>query len=500
MGDRPPSRALLIVAGLLTQLCGAVCLVLALASLPIVHDLHGGTHGLLASAIAAIAAMVCGTLAYRGHLVAIALALGIDLGFGIALPRGGSALGALLRILPADDKSTAHGLVTGAALAMFVAAVLCALAIPSALALRRWARAAIAAAAETGEDYRPSDTLRGIGPTRVMPTQIVRIGGVRSKPLVIGGVAVAVSAIGIAVIISVTAPKAEVRAVPDARLPDAAAGADAVVSDSAVASDAGALDASAPSFDDFIATWHAALAKAAPPELAALLDARVFAFGAEANEVAQGRDAVAAQLVHDLAGPAKLEVRFAQLGKAGDVAWVGEELRLGTRTFVTTAIASLHDGAWSLAALHFSAPMANDTAYRLAREGNLGVPDAIPDTHDTSPLADAMRAAFASKPSFVEARSTRLDALNFGSALGERIVGGDAIKKTFSRIRATLHLHGAVAVGKLGDTIGWGAANVDFTDADRDGTDVPQTFRVLALWVKEEAGWRMLQTQFSNPM
>ena len=45
---------------------------------------------------------------------------------------------------------------------------------------------------------------------------------------------------------------------------------------------------------------------------------------------------------------------------------------------------------------------------------------------------------------------------------------------------------------------GWGAANVDFTDADSDGTEVTQTFRVLAAWVKEDAGWRIVQTQWSN--
>src|SRR2546430_17150773 len=99
MASRPPSRALLILAGLVTQLCGALCLGLALAALPVVHDLHGGMRGLVASAVAAVAAMVCGTLAYRGRLIPLGLALGLDLGFGIALPRGGSALGALLRIL-----------------------------------------------------------------------------------------------------------------------------------------------------------------------------------------------------------------------------------------------------------------------------------------------------------------------------------------------------------------------------------------------------------------
>lgn len=80
----------------------------------------------------------------------------------------------------------------------------------------------------------------------------------------------------------------------------------------------------------------------------------------------------------------------------------------------------------------------------------------------------------------------------------EHILGGDAIRKVFGRIRATVHLHDAVRVGAVGAHGGWGAANVDFTDADRDGTDVTQTFRVLAAWVQEDAGWRIVQTQWSN--
>jgi ketosteroid isomerase-like protein len=143
--------------------------------------------------------------------------------------------------------------------------------------------------------------------------------------------------------------------------------------------------------------------------------------------------------------------------------------------------------------------MPNATAYRLAREGNLSVPDVIPNTNDGSELAKVMQTAFASKPSFVDARSTRPDAFNFGSASGERLKGGESIKRIFARINAVIRLHDAVKVGVLGSRGGWGVANVDFTDADRDGTEVTQTFRVLAVWVKEDIGWRIVQTQWSNP-
>jgi acyl-coenzyme A thioesterase PaaI-like protein len=274
----------------------------------------------------------------------------------------------------------------------------------------------------------------------------------------------------------------------------------AVVFDAAVVIDAPSIDAPPiePPLEGFIDSFHQALGGGDAAALAALLDAKAFAFGVEAHDVAEGKDAVA-KLAIATVGKASVVAKFHQVGREGDVAWVAEELRAGSRTFVATYVVGLGTGGWSIAALHLAVAMPNETAYKLARDGDLSIPDAIPDVHDESALAVAMRTAFASRTSFVDARSTRADAFNFGSAPNERLSGGDQIKKVFGRIRATVHLHDAVRVGTVGTLGGWGAANVDFTDADRDGTDVTQTFRVLAAWVNEPAGWRIVQTQWSNP-
>jgi SnoaL-like protein len=516
-----PSRLLLILAGALTQLVGAVCFVLALASLPVLHDLHSGTHALLASIVAAAATVICGTLVYRGRLIPLALAAGLDIGFGIGLPRGSSAISALLRMLPADDIETVDSLVTAGAIVMFVAAILCVLSIPTALRLRAWARAEIEREARAqqgaqGERAKRASTngrasgstLRGVGETRLMPTQVLR-SEPRSKPAVIIGVAVALIAIGIVVITAATGTSHDdviKAATVGSGSGSAGSGArhDVVV---VVAADAAvpAVDAAPEQakIDELVVRMHGALAHATAADLALLFDAKAFAFGVDAHEVAEGRDAVVALLRADVGTPPTkgfdVSTRFAQVGHDGDVGWLAEELRVGPKTFVVTAVCGLHDNAWTIAALHWAVALPNETAYKLAREGNLPVPDAIPDAHDDSPLAQAMRTGFASKPSFVAARSGRPEALNFGSAPGERVAGGESIKKVFGRIKATIKLHDAVKVGMIGDRGGWGAANVDFTDADRDGTDVTQTFRVLVAWVKEDAGWRMVQTQWSNP-
>lgn len=572
---KQPSRALLIAAGLLTQIIGALCFVLGLASIPVVHDLKGGMGGVIASVIASLAAIVCGTLVWRGRLVPLALAAGLDVGFGIGLPRGGSAVGAMLRMLPADEASTAETLVTVAAITMFVAAILCVISVPSALKLRQWARDEIAAgqsqmmqavgpptgAYEVPGMYvappppsvdemaptreRPSlrrssmpadqmplpappqtldphprtgSTLRGFAAQKLMPTQVLYVGPRRGgKPAIIVGVALTMITIGIIVItaaggaspdeLTVKAGSAgdEVTSVISGSASTPAitpppAGSATGSNFAAVAiepSDAGTTRV--PSIEDFVASFHDALGTADADVLMPLFDAKAFAFGVDANDLAEGRAAVVAQLRADIGGGGAVSVKFAHWGQDGDSAWLAEELRLGSKTYVMTAALALRDGSWAIGALHWGEPMANVTAYRLAREGNLGVPDVIPNTNDGSELAKVMQTAFASKPSFVDARSTRADAFNFGSASGERLKGGESIKRIFGRINAVIRLHDAVKVGVLGEKGGWGVANVDFTDADRDGTEVTQTFRVLAVWIKEAAGWRIVQTQWSNP-
>ncbi|HEX4449628.1 MAG TPA: nuclear transport factor 2 family protein [Kofleriaceae bacterium] len=522
-GVAPPSRWLLIVAGAWTQLVGAAYLVLALASLPVAHDLHAGTHSLIASIVAALAALVCGALVYRGRLIPLALAAGLDVGFGVGLPRGSSAVGSILHVLPAADASTADTIVTAGAIAMFVAAILCVIALPQALKLRAWARGELARApAQPPEVFRPgaeprgrvpsgdyspaASTLKGLGPSKLMPTQVITLpGDKRGKPFVIVGVAVSLIALGIVIITAATGggddssglgSGSAIATKSTAKTPDAAVVAPVPAPPP---SDA---PPEAPHADELVARFHAALAQAKPDDLALLFDTHAFAFGVSANEVAEGKNAVVEVLRADIGKPpaAGFDVvaRYTQIGHDGDVAWIAEELKLGAQTFAVTAAAHLADNAWTFAAIHVAVAMPNEAAYRLGRDGQLPVGDAIPDAHDDSDLAKAMRQAFASRPSFAAARSTRPDAFNFGSAPGERMIGGDAIKKLFGHIKATMRLHDAVKVGTIGAAGGWGAANVEFTDADRDGTNVTQTFRVLAVWLREGSDWRIVQTQFSN--
>jgi hypothetical protein len=280
---------------------------------------------------------------------------------------------------------------------------------------------------------------------------------------------------------------------------------------------AGSTVAAQGSVQDLIVAQRLAIAGVDRTALSGLLAAGAVGFGIGADEVAEGRDAVLSQLSRDLGDPPAghaftVESKALAVGEDRGHAWIAEQLDVGAagtgpRSFAITELAAVIDGRWQIVALHWASPVDDATAERLAILGRLPVPRRILDRHDGSgELDQAVRAAFASRAAFADARSERADAFNYGSG-GERAHGGAAIKRIFSRLKAQLRIHdGArVAAGSAWDPaqhaepwIGWAALNVDFTAKTRAATDVTQTFRVLAILVKEAGGWKIVQTQWSN--
>jgi hypothetical protein len=265
-----------------------------------------------------------------------------------------------------------------------------------------------------------------------------------------------------------------------------------------------------------IGAQHAAIANADRVALAGYLSPSVFGFGVDAEEIADGRDAVATQLVHDLGEPPvggfTLQSRTLAIGELRNHAWISEELEVAaaghaTRRFAISELAVALDGRWLVVALHWATPVDDATAERRAILGTLPVLIPIPDRDDgAGELAQAVRAAFASRTAFASARSRRPDAFNLGSG-GERAHGGDAIKRLFTKLKAQIRIHDGVRVvtgsawdpAQRGDPwIGWAAVNVDFTSKTRAATEVTQPLRVLAILIKEDASWKLVQTQWSN--
>ncbi len=339
----------------------------------------------------------------------------------------------------------------------------------------------------------------------------------RSRGWVIGAVAATLVGTGVAVMVAMSGNKPEKAEKPDksvaatvAAKPGSGTGSarDAgPVTGSAEpptpGSDAGVVESGA-SPQSLAAAYHDAIGRG--DGLGPLLEPDVFVVGVAANEAGDGRDAARAILAADIGATGQVDVEplHQTIAHEGTVAWIAEELSVtppsgGARHFTTSMIARETNGKWTIAALTWAVAVPNDIAFKLARDNQLPVPAAVADRASGAPeLAAAARAAFVSRDGFVAARSKRADAFNYGSAPGERMIGGESIRRVFARMTVDMGLHDGLAVGLLGDRAGWSECNIDFTAPDKDGAQVTQTFRVMSAWLREDGGWHIVLSQFSN--
>lgn len=548
---------------MLTQLACGTCLLIGTIGLVLVQQNKTGGVGPVAGWLAtAMAGLVFGGLIYRGGLVSMLVAAAIDAGFGIILITiEYDTLRKLLKILPASDVGTIGDGLNVAGYAMIGASAMCLLALPQGIRFARWFRTAAATrnAMSTARGF-PPPPIPARGSAYVIPAED-QPASRRRLYMVLGGLAVGVGA-GVGVLVSSARPAGpapsghvgaavagkalpatgsgrvtqvvtpqieapvpgdagEAQDAQDAR--DARDARDAWIDDAAVASvppgDArggGVTISPADTVQRLVTAQRAAIASADVRALAGYLTEAVFGFGVDAGEVAEGRDAVAAQLARDLgdppAGGFTVESTALAIGQDRDHAWIAEELEVAApgrepRHFAITELAAAIGGTWRVVALHWATPVADATAQRRAILKTLPVPQPIADRHDgAGELDQAVRAAFASKAAFADAHSERPDAFNYGSG-GERAHGGTGIKRIFTRLKAQIRIHdGARVVAggswdpaqKAAPWIGWAALNVDFTSRTRAATDVTQTLRVLAILLKDGADWKIVQTQWSN--
>jgi hypothetical protein len=553
---RPPGRALLRAAGALTQLtCGACLLIGTIGVVLVEQHRTGGLVPVVGWLITALAGLVFGGLIYRGGLVSMLIAAAIDAGSGIVLVTLDlEGLRRLLQILRASDVDAIHAALGVAGFAMLGAAAICLIALPHGIRYARWFRdaAATRSAMSTARGFPPPPVPVRTG-AYIIPAE-ERSGARRRLYMALGGVAIGVGA-GFGVLVSSTrnaAPPARAVAAPAARpivepgpgrgaAPASASGPAAKVQPAAVGGTvklepvdspagasaeppAGTAGTPLASAQDLVLAQHAAFAAADRAALAGLVAAGAFAIGLDADELADGRDAVVAQLVRDLGEPPPggftIDSRAIAIGEDRGHAWIAEQLEItapgrAPRSVALGELAAQIDGRWQAIALHWAAPVDDATAQRLAILSKLPVPARIADrigdrpgdrTDGARELDQAVRAAFASRAELAGAFSERSDAFNIGSG-GERVHGGAALRRIFSRLRAEVRLHDGVRVasGAAWDPrqaaapwIGWAALNVDFTSRTRAHTDVTQTFRVLAIVIREPAGWRIVQTQWSN--
>jgi ketosteroid isomerase-like protein len=537
----------------LTQLCAAACLLLGTIAFVLVQQNKSGGVGLVfAWAAGAMGALVFGGLMARGSLVSLLVSAALDAAFGIVLlVIDYDQVRAILRVLPDSDVQLIADILVVAAVVLLATAALCLASIPQALRYAKAFREAMDAGQSSTAlptvpgggppppahlDEGPTDPMQPIIPTAAATNRgwtphkatghttmmIIRPPAEEARSrrriyIALGGFAIGLGA-GIGVLVSSGAKRpAGTGAAPSTG--SATPGPTTVVavgSGSGPGSDAGsaappAVIAPAPTspFREVVTAQREAIAKGDAKAYALTLSPTAFAFGIDGEDVVEGRVAIEEMLVKHIGdappGGFTVESKFLAVGGEQDHAWTAEDLELsgggiGTRRITITQLAKFADGKWLVQAVHWGRPVADATAVRMAILGTLPRAAAVPNRHDGSAELDkAVRAAFASRTAFADARSEREDGFNFGSGPGERVVGGVAIKRLFGRLRSDLKLDGGAArVAESSKTIGWAAVNVVYTQKSQAATDVSQTFRVLAVLIREGDVWKIVQTHFSN--
>ena len=540
---RAPRRGILRLAGVLTQLiCAGGLLIGTVAFVIVKQNAHGaGIEFVIGWLVAAMIGLVSGGLVYRGSLSSLVLCAAVDAALGSVLLLIDSALGVLVRILPASDVDTLAVVLRVLAFGMIVVAALCVIAIPQARRYASWL--------ESADEPSPSTTSKGFPPPpvqswrRSMQMSIVEASSRRTFWFIIGGIAVGAGA-GIAVITTSSSTASTRPAIHDKGSAKGSAGdkrqgsgpaiekehgSDAITDDrppppdaavatldagSAVAltpadagtnagpvTDAGTQSAITDSLDTMLDGEHVDLAKGDIHALAQRAVPAIYGFGVDADEVIDSRTSFETVLNRDLGAPPPggfdIELKYLQVGQERDFAWTAEDLAITshgkTRRFGITQLVGKIDNKWAIIAWQWAFGVADATASRLVHDGTMPVLKPITDAHaNAEPVDAAFRGAFASPAGYAEAISSRGDAFNFGSS-SEHVVGGSSVKAVFAHLPAKLGVHDGVHALTISPYVGIAAANVDFTTAK-----TKQTFRVLSILLKERTAWHVIQTQWSN--
>jgi ketosteroid isomerase-like protein len=252
---------------------------------------------------------------------------------------------------------------------------------------------------------------------------------------------------------------------------------------------------------------RAAIARGDLDAVIATLAPEAIGFGIDADEVALDRASLATQIKRDLVElkDGTIDVKFTHLGQEGSHAWIAQELELSSpgkplRKFAVTMLAAQGKAGWQVVAWHWAVPVRDDVAEKAAILGTKPGAKPIPNkTIADKDLDKAVRDAFGSRAGFSDARSERDEGFNFGSGPQERIIGGSKVKSIFGKLRAEIKLHdnSAYILG-VSSTVGVALVNADFTHKTRAATDMTQTFRVLAVLLKEGSAWKIVLTQWSH--
>lgn len=532
-----PGRFVLRLAGLLTQLACAGCLLIGtIAFVLIQQNNSGGSPYVIAWGASAMVALIFGGLMIRGGLFSLLIAAVLDIAFGsVLLVVDKAALTTMLRILSADDVDLVADVIFIASISMISIGVLCFLAIPQAVRYGRWLHAGESGQLSSSDVKTAASTNRGFPPPPIpasrsslwmAPTApIAERRSRRRLYFVLGGFAIGFGA-GIGVLLSSSTTSRTARPEPVATTPDKpenkpvepAKQTSSATTEGSTKQNSGSgsavvepppppLPPPVVTVQSMLQDQRSAIARGDVDAVVAMLAPEAIGFGIDADEVLLDKAAIRDQIRRDL-GELKdgtVEIKFTHIGQEGTHAWIAQELELSapgksTRKLAITQLVAQTRTGWSILAWHWAVPVRDQVAERVAilrtKPRAKSIPNKLVGPKD---LDQAVHDAFGSRVGFAAARSEREDGFNFGSGPQERIVGGAKVKSIFGKLRAEIKLHDSAAyVVGVSPTVAVALVNADFTHKTRAATDMTQTFRVLVVLLKEGSTWKLVLTQWSH--
>ena len=154
---------------------------------------------------------------------------------------------------------------------------------------------------------------------------------------------------------------------------------------------------------------------------------------------------------------------------------------------------------WSPIAVHSALPLTDKAITQLVADGVQLAPLPKQASADAAPAVAAFSQSLGDPKLLAASVSDRKDAVLFGSAPGERVVGGKAVAAQLASWKLALTARDGIAAGTSSSkNVAWVAANVDARPFGKPDAK-PASYRVLALYERTGAAWKLVAIEFSYP-
>jgi len=271
---------------------------------------------------------------------------------------------------------------------------------------------------------------------------------------------------------------------------------------------------------------YTALSSGSVDAFGAALAPDAFFFGARPDEALPSKSAVL-EAWHRALDPllkagGKLAIASTQLrvglSTDGRAAWASDVIELkittaqgeSTETRRVTEVIAEQDGQWWVHALHWSVGVPNERSLERARSGTQPRLREVAESiaPGTQAVADEFQKAAWKTTELVRSIAERPDALVFGTAPEETVVGGaqirELLQKQIREFGLTITRRGGMRAGVTPNgRVGWVASNIDLAalpapDENSPGKPVRVQTRGLLVYLNEGGQWRLVQGHFSN--